>query len=104
MGPVYEQMCFEKIARDGGAILGFEPARIGRYWGHRSEIDPIVEDAMRERVAFIECRWSRKVDVDSVLSHLSRKADLVMEYAGVSGSLYVMSRTETDHPNHIRLG
>jgi AAA+ ATPase superfamily predicted ATPase len=104
MGSIYEQMCYEEIGREGQTLLGFQPMRIGRYWEPQAEIDLVAEDARRGHVAFIECKWSRNVNVSRIIGDLSRKTDLISAYAGVSKSIYVMSRTDTDHPNHIRFG
>lgn len=104
LGATYEQICSEEILKDGKSLLGFQPMRIGRYWDAKLEIDLIVEDAKREHAAFVECKWSRNVNVKRLLSEVSTRADLIPAYAGVQKSCYVMSRTKSAHPHHIRLG
>ena len=104
LGAAYEQICAEEILRNGPSLLGFQAMRMGRYWDSKMEIDLVVEDARGEHVAFIECKWSRNVNVKRLLSEVARRADLIPTYAGVQKSCYIMSRTKSAHPNHIRLG
>jgi len=102
IGPVYEDMCHQEIIRNGIAIIGWEPFRIGRYWDPKCEIDLVVEDLNGEKVAFIECKWGMKVHIDRTLRKLRQKSDAIPQYAGRQKSYYVMSRTATHHKHHIR--
>ncbi|MBW1714823.1 MAG: ATP-binding protein [Deltaproteobacteria bacterium] len=104
MGPIYEEMCHEEILRRGLEILGWKPFRLGRYWDSQSEIGLVAEDRDAKRVAFIECKWGRSVHMERILNLLRKKADRILYYAGWHKQHYVMSRTITRHPHHIRLG
>lgn len=104
MGPIYEEMCHQEILRLGPKVLGWEPFKLGRYWDPQSEIDLIAEDEDRKRVAFIECKWSRRIHMERTLNILRKKADRISYYAGWHKHYYVMSRTITKHPHHILLG
>lgn len=104
MGLVYENLCRQEILLHGEDRLGFVPARVGRYWDARAGIDIVAEDASGERVAFIECNWGTKVDVERVLTRLAVKGDLVRAYAGRRKTVRVMSRTGTTHAGHIFFG
>ena len=103
MGAVYEDICRQELIREGESLLGFAPAKVGRYWDLRNEIDVVAEDATASKVAFIECKWSRNVHVDQVLRDLRRKADQIPAYAGCEKICRVISRSPADHPEHIRI-
>jgi len=104
MGPVFEEMCRQEIRNKGVDLVGWQPFKIGRYWDSRVEIDVVVEDEPGQRVAFFECKWSRKIHVERILYNLRKKADSIAQYAGVQKEYYVMSRTASKHPSHIRFG
>ena len=104
MGSIFEEMCHQEILRFGQNVLGWDPFRLGRFWDSHSEIDLIAEDGGGKHVAFIECKWGRRVHMERTLNTLRKKADRISYYAGWHKQYYVMSRTSTKHPQHISLG
>ena len=103
MGPPYEEICRQHLIAEGPRVLGWRPARVGRYWDARTEIDLIAVDAARERAAFVECKWGRNVDVARTVRRLREKARAVASLAAASHRYLVISRTDTDDEHHVRL-
>jgi hypothetical protein len=104
MGPVYEDICRQELIREGEALLGFAPVKVGRYWDAKNEIDVVAEDPAASTVAFVECKWSRNVHVDQVIRDLRLKADRIHAYAGWNKIFRVASRSSVEQPEHIRIG
>ena len=104
MGPVYEEMCHQEVVRRGSEILGWEPYKLGRYWDSQSEIDLVVENENEARVAFVECKWGRRIHMERTLSMLRKKSDRIPYYQGWRKQYHIMSRTITKHPYHVLLG
>jgi len=104
MGPIFEQICHQELNKNGKKLIGWEPLKIGRYWDRQIEIDIVVEDTLSQRVAFVECKWGKRVNVNKVLNGLRKKSDLITSYAGWKKQCYVISRSKTSNPNHIFLG
>ena len=84
MGGPFEDICREHLIADGQRRLGWQPVRIGRYWDAGTEVDLIAIDAAGERVAFVECKWGRNVDVARVVRRLREKARGVGPFAAAS--------------------
>lgn len=99
-GHVYEDICFQRI-QNNQALLEFEVYNAGPYWEKNFEIDIIAEDPFDHQVAFIECKWSTNININRLLQHLKRNADLIKHYSGWKKSYFIMSRTRISHPNHI---
>lgn len=104
MGPVFEDICCQEISQHGEDELGWQPLRIGRYWDRDSEIDIVAEDADCHRVAFFECKWGRHINVERTLFSLRHKSDTIPHYSGWERQHFVVSRTESDHPQHVHVG
>jgi hypothetical protein len=83
--------------------LGWEPARIGQYWDSKTELDVVAEDLAGERVAFLECKWSTSVEVEKEIRILQAKTRALPQFAKHQQEYFVVSRTESKHPKHIRL-
>ena len=103
MGMPYEEICRQHLMADGLRLLGWQPLRIGRYWDARTEIDLVAADATGERVAFVECKWGRTVDVERVARRLREKARAVARFSAASHRYLVISRTDASDENHVRL-
>lgn len=103
MGAPYEEICRQHLLAEGPRLLGWPPLRIGRYWDHRTEIDLIAVDAAGARVAFVECKWGRTVDVRRVARRLREKARAIARFSSASHRYLVISRTDVDDEHHIRL-
>ena len=103
MGQPYEEICRQHLIADGSRLLGWQPLRVGRYWDSRTEIDLVAVDAAGERVAFVECKWGRSVDVARVVRRLREKARAVAPLAAASHRYLVISRTNVDDEHHVRL-
>jgi len=101
VGYVFEDICFEKIKICSLDLLGFEAIKIGKYWNKDFEIDIIAEDPFLKKVAFIECKWSEKINIDKVLTKLKRNSDMIKNYAGWQKSHIIMARTKIEHPNNL---
>ena len=104
MGPVYELICHQELNRNSRKLLGWEAVKIGRYWDHKTEVDIVVENGFSRRVAFLECKWGKQINVTKTLNTLKSKSDLIPQYAGWEKQWHVMSRTKGSSPNHIFLG
>ncbi len=104
MGPVFEDICCQEIAQHGEAVFGWEPLRIGRYWDRKNEIDIVAEDAEGKQAAFIECKWGRHINIERTLFGLRQKSDMIPYYLGWQKQHFVMSRTRSDHPQHVNIG
>ncbi len=104
MGPVYELICHQELNRNSKKLIGWDPVKTGRYWDHQNEIDLVVEDSFSRKVAFIECKWGKRININKALSALREKSDLITQYAGWQKQCYVMSRTKSSNSNHIFLG
>ncbi|MFC2173132.1 ATP-binding protein [Acidobacteriota bacterium] len=104
MGVVFEEICKQELQRNGAGILGWDPFRIGAYWQASTEIDLVAEDVERRKVAFVECKWSKKIHIDRLLTELRKKADSIKTYRGCEKSFYIMSRSRLSHPAHIHVG
>lgn len=103
MGAPYEEICRQRLLADGRRLLGWRPLRIGRYWDSRTEIDLIAVDAAGARVAFVECKWGRAVDVPRVVRRLREKARAIARFSAASHRYLVISRTDVDDEHHVRL-
>jgi len=82
-------------------LLKFEVINTGRYWDKNFEIDIIAENPFEHQVAFIECKWSKNININRLFLHLKRNADLIKHYAGWKKSYIIMSRERISHPNHF---
>ena len=103
MGEAYEAICRQHLIADGRRLLGWQPLRVGRYWDARTEIDLIAVDAAGERVAFVECKWGRNIDVTRVSRRLREKARSVGPFKEAEHHYLVISRTDTAEDHHVRL-
>ena len=63
----------------------------------------LLMDATGERVAFVECKWGRNVDVARLIRRLREKARTVARFAAASHQYRVISRTAASDAGHIRL-
>ncbi len=67
----------------------------------------LLMDATGERVAFVECKWGRNVDVARLIRRLREKARekarTVARFAAASHQYRVISRTAASDARHIRL-
>jgi len=104
MGAIYEEICHQEIQQNGTQLLGWTPAKIGRYWDSKHELDLIAECANEKNVAFIECKWSKNVDTKRNLHKLKQKTNDIPYYKNWNKSLWIMSRTSCESSQHIYLG
>ena len=104
MGAIYEEMCHQEIQHRGLQILGWKPVKFGRYWDGRNEFDLIAESADKKNVAFIECKWGKKVDIKRNLFKLKKNVERIPFYNDWNKYFGIMSRTQCNNAEHIYFG
>jgi len=70
----YESYVKELIVSDPIKYLGFVPAKIGRWWNNREEIDLVAFDDSNN-IAFIECKWQNQSIGYEVYNNLLAKSN-----------------------------
>jgi len=104
MGSIYEEMCHQEIQQRGMQLLGWKPVKLGRYWDGRNEFDLIAENIQNKNVAFIECKWGKRVDIKRNLFKLKQNAEQMPYYQKWNKSVWIMSRTQSKNAQHICFG
>jgi len=83
VGRRFEKLIREEIVRKAELI---EIERIGRWWGkipnapkgeNECEIDIVALNEKNKEIIFGECKWEEKVNANSILNALIKKADCV---------------------------
>jgi AAA+ ATPase superfamily predicted ATPase len=103
LGLLYEDVVRQELRGQWESWLGWEPARIGQYWDANTELDIVAEDLAGGCVAFFECKWSLSADVEKELRILQAKARAIPHFAEYHHEYFIVSRTASKHPRHIRL-
>lgn len=68
LGPVFEHVCRQFIARNG------KFAKIGKWWNKGTEIDIVCLDEESKHALFAECKWKEKVNAEKIAKELAAKA------------------------------
>lgn len=107
IGAVWEAICRQYLAKHGAFRFGMKSPlmRIGRYWGADFEIDIVAENGAAREVLFCECKWTKRPDLQKLLTDLKLKSDSIAEYRGFKKYYSVFSRGKALPPElHVSAG
>ncbi len=68
----FEDFVIEDIIQEPYKYLDFIPAKIGRWWNNKEEIDIVAFD--EKNIAFIECKWQNQIEIDTIKHKLIQKS------------------------------
>ena len=71
----FEDVIKELLIKEPEKILDFRPTKVGRWWNNKEEIDIVAFDD--ENIAFIECKYQKRVDKENVLQKLIQKSSAI---------------------------
>lgn len=73
LGRIFEDALIE-ILKERKDILPFKPTKIGRWWGKGQEIDVVAVDERRDRILFLEAKYTAKIVGKQLYFDLLEKA------------------------------
>jgi len=72
----FEDIILEDLRQNPKKYINFIPTKIGKWWDSKNEIDIVAFDD--NNIAFIECKWQNRVNIQKVKSELIAKTSMLI--------------------------